>query len=79
MVRFTVHNLGEHTIDNLLVSGPFRSIIMEMADMFLATCTGPAGPDDKDLDYQFAEYIIKMSYGQGRILEWTPNPPEATH
>ncbi len=79
MVRFTVHNLGEHTIDNMLVTGPFRSIVMEMAEMFLAGYTGSTGPGDKDLDYHFAEYIIKMSYGQGRILEYQPNPPEPIH
>ena len=69
MVRFSVHNLGEHTIDNMVVSGPFAAIVMEMAELFLATYTGPA---DGDLDYHFAEYIIKNSYGQGQILEWTP-------
>jgi len=72
MVRFTVHNLGEHTIENMVVSGPFKAIIMEMAEMFLASYMGPA---DGDLDYHFAEYIIKISYGQGRILEWQPTPP----
>ncbi len=79
MVRFTVHNLGEHTIDNMVVTGPFRSIVMEMAEMFLAGYTGSTGPEEKDLDYHFAEYIIKMSYGQGRILEYHPNPPEPIH
>ncbi len=79
MVRFTIQNLGEHTIDNMVVNGPFRAIVMEMAEMFLATCTKSPGPAEKDLDYQFAEYIIKMSYGQGRILEWQPNPPEPIH
>ena len=79
MVRFTVQNLGEHTIDNMVVSGPFRAIVMEMAELFLATCTGPTEPAEKDLDYRFAEYIIQMSYGQGRILEWTANPPEPIH
>ena len=34
---------------------------------------------EADLDYLFAEYIIKMSYGQGQILEWKPNPPGAIH
>ncbi len=79
MVRFTVLNLGEHTIDNMVVSGPFRSIVMEMAEMFLAGYTGSTGTEEKDLDYHFAEYIIKMSYGQGKILEWRPNPPEPIH
>jgi hypothetical protein len=76
MVKFTVHNLGEHTIDNMLVSGPFRAIIMEMTEMFLATYTGPA---DGDLDYHFAEYIIKTSYGQGKILDWQPSPVSSIH
>lgn len=76
MVRFTVHNLGEHTIDNMVVSGPFKAIIMEMVEMFLATYTGPA---DGDLDYYFAEYIIKNSYSQGQILEWKPNPAGEIH
>lgn len=76
MVRFTVNNLGEHTIDNMMVSGPSKAIIMEMAEMFLATYTGPP---EADLDYQFAEYIIKISYGQGQILEWRPNPNSTVH
>ena len=76
MVRFTVNNLGEHTIDNMLVSGPNKAIIMEMAEMFLATYTGPA---EGDLDYYFAEYIIKISYGQGRILDWQPRPSGSIH
>ena len=58
MVKFTVQNLGEHTIDNMVVNGPFQEIIMEMAELFLATYTGPA---EGDLDYHFAEYIIKQS------------------
>ncbi len=70
MVRFTVHNLGEHTIDNMVISGPFKAIIMEMVEMFLASYTGPV---EGDLDYHFAEYIIKNSYDQGQILEWKPN------
>ena len=73
MVRFTVHNLGEHTIDNMVVSGPFRDIIMEMAEMFLVTYTGPP---DGDMDYLFAEYTINLSHGQGKILEYHPNPPQ---
>lgn len=76
MVRFIVHNLGEHTIDNMLVSGPNRQVIMAMVEMFLATYTGPA---DGDLDYSFAEYIINLSYGQGRIVEWQPAPPSEIH
>ncbi|MGB3211170.1 MAG: hypothetical protein WBB19_10735 [Desulforhopalus sp.] len=76
MVRFTVHNLGEHTIDNLEVRGPFREIVGEMIEMFLATYAGPA---DGDLDYHFAEYIIRNSYGQGGILEWKPTPPAELH
>ena len=76
MVRFIVHNLGEHTIDNLVVTGPSKDIIMTMAEMFLASYTGPP---DSDLDYHFAEYIIKFSYGQGSILEWLPNAPPEVH
>jgi hypothetical protein len=76
MVRFTVHNLGEHTIDNMVVSGPFKEIVTEMAGMFLA---GYTGPPDGDLDYPFAEYIIKISHGQGQILEWKPNPAPEVH
>ena len=76
MVKFTVHTLGEHVIENMLVTGPNRAIIMTMADMFLATYSGPP---DGDLDYAFAEYIIGMSMGQGRILEWTPSPPQEIH
>lgn len=76
MVRFVVHNLGEHTIDSLVVDGPAKKVIMAMADMFLATYTGPT---DVDLDYQFAQYIIELSYGQGRILEYSPPPPAEIH
>ncbi len=76
MVKFTVHNLGEHTIDNMVVSGPFKAIIMEMAELFLAAYTGPA---DGDLDYHFAEYIIQTSYGQGQILDWQPSSPGSIH
>lgn len=76
MVRFTVHNLGEHIIDNMVVSGPFKEIVMQMAEMFLA---GYTGPPEEDLDYHFAEYIISTSYGQGKILEWRPNPPSKIH
>jgi len=76
MVRFTVHTLGEHVIDNMVVSGPCRDIIMTMAEMFLATYSGPA---NGDLDYSFAEYIIALSMGQGRILDWQPSPPEIIH
>lgn len=76
MVKFTVHNLGEHTIDNMIVSGPFKEIVMQMAEMFLA---GYQGPADGDLDYYFAEYIIKLSGGQGQILTHRPNAPEKIH
>ena len=76
MVRFTVQNLGEHTIKDMVVSGPCKAIIMEMAEMFLATYTGPP---EGDLDYHFAEYIIKQSYGQGQIIAWKPNPPGKIH
>jgi hypothetical protein len=76
MVRFTVHTLGEHVIDNMVVTGPCRDIIMTMAEMFLATYSGPP---DGDLDYAFAEYIIKLSMGQGRILDRQSSPPLAIH
>jgi hypothetical protein len=72
MVRFTVHTLGEHSIDNLIVTGPCRDIIAAMVEMFLATYNGPP---DGDLDYAFAEYFIALSMGQGKILEWRPSPP----
>jgi len=73
MVKFTVHTLGEHVVDNLVVTGPCRDIIMTMVDLFLASYTGPP---NGDLDYAFAEYVIAMSMGQGRILEWEPAPPQ---
>lgn len=76
MVRFTVHNLGEHTIENMVVSGPFKEIVMTMADLFLATYTGPPAGD---LDFHFAQHVISMSQGQGKILEHTPAPPEGIH
>ncbi len=76
MVRFSVHNLGEHTIDNMVVSGPFKAIIAEMREMFLA---GYTGSPREDLDYHFARYVIENSYGQGTILEWVPNPPGQIH
>jgi hypothetical protein len=76
MVRFTVHTLGEHVIDNMTVTGPCRDIIMTMAEMFLATYNGPP---DGDLDYAFAEYIIAMSMGQGQILDRQSSPPSAIH
>lgn len=72
MVRFTVHTLGEHVIDNMLVTGPCRDIIMTMVDMFIAAYDGPP---DGDLDYAFAEYIISFAMGQGKILEWQPSAP----
>jgi len=73
MVRFTVNTLGEHTIDNMVVTGPCRDIIVTMAELFLASYTGPP---DGDLDYAFAEYIIGMSMGQGQILQWDPPPSQ---
>lgn len=76
MVRFTVHTLGEHVIDNMVVTGPCRDIIMTMAELFLAAYQGPS---DGDLDYAFAEYIIAMSMGQGKILEWLPSAPPIIH
>ncbi len=76
MVKLTVHTLGEHTIDNLIVTGPASALLMEMLDLFLASYTGPP---DGDLDYNFAEYIINFSHGQGEILEWEPNIPKNIH
>ena len=76
MVRFTVHTLGEHVIDNMVVTGPCRDIIMTMAEMFLATYSGPS---NGDLDYAFAEYIINLSMGQGKILDRQPSPPAIIH
>jgi hypothetical protein len=76
MVKFTVHTLGEHVIDNMVVTGPCRDIIMSMAEMFLAMYTGPP---NGDLDYAFAEYIIGVSMGQGRILDRQPSLPQKIH
>ncbi|OGR19792.1 MAG: hypothetical protein A2X81_02080 [Desulfobacterales bacterium GWB2_56_26] len=76
MVRFTVHTLGEHVIDNMVVTGPCRDIIMTMIEMFLAVYNGPP---DGDLDYAFAEYIISFSMGQGKILDYKPSPPGEIH
>lgn len=76
MVRFTVHSLGEHTIENLVVSGPSKDIISEMINMFLASYNGPP---DEDLDYHFVQYVINLSHGQGQILEWTKPPPSKIH
>jgi hypothetical protein len=76
MVRFTVHNLGEHTINNMIVTGPFKDIIMQMIEMFLVSYTGPP---EGDLDYHFVEYFINFSQGQGKILEWQPAPPSEIH
>lgn len=72
MVKFTVHHLGEHSVANMIVTGPFRDIILTMADLFLATYTG----DWEERDYHFALYVISMSQGNGSILEQTPAPPE---
>ena len=76
MVKFTVHALGEHVIENMFITGPYRDIIMTMAEMFLATYS--VSPDG-DLDYAFAEYIIGVSMGQGRILDWQPTLPQEIH
>ena len=76
MVRFTVHNLGEHTVDNMVVSGPFKEIIMQMIEMFLASYTGPP---EGDLDYAFVEYFISFSQGNGKILEYQQPPPAEIH
>ncbi len=72
MVRFTVLNLGEHTVENMVVSGPFKDVVLAMAEMFAATYIGPP----EEMDYQFAKYVITMSHGNGKILEHTPAPPE---
>ena len=72
MVKFTVLHLGEHTVENMIVSGPFKDIVLTMADLFLATYTGNA----KDMDYHFAQHVISMSQGNGKILEQTEAPPE---
>ena len=76
MVKFTVHTLGEHVIENMFITGPYRDIIMTMAEMFLAAYNGPP---DGDLDYAFAEHIIALSMGQGKILDWQPAPPSKIH
>lgn len=76
MVRFTVLNLGEHTIDNMQVSGPFREIVMEMAKTFVA---GFQRTPEADIDLDFAQYVIQMSGGQGQILEHRPNAPGSVH
>ena len=74
MVKFTVHHLGEHTVENMIVSGPFKEIVLTMADLFLATYT----EDPKDMDYHFALYVISMSQGNGEILELSEAPPEGS-
>lgn len=76
MVRFTVHNLGEHTVENLVVTGPFKEVVMAMVDMFLATYSGPP---EGDLDFHFAQHVITMAHGQGKILEHTPPPSKTIH
>ena len=72
MIKFTVHHLGEHSVENMIVSGPFKDIILTMADLFLAGYQG----DSKDMDYQFAVHVISMSQGNGAIIEQTEAPPE---
>jgi hypothetical protein len=57
----------------MVVTGPYRDIIMTMAEVFLATYSSPL---NGDLDYAFAEYIIGVSIGQGRILDWQPSLPQ---
>lgn len=71
MVRFTVHSLGEHQIKEMMITGPFKDIVMSMAELFLATY---GGDPSKDLDLELAKHIIAMSGGQGEILEYTPEP-----
>lgn len=72
MVKFTVHHLGEHTVENMIVTGPFKEIILTMADLFLATYTG----DPKEMDYHFVLHVISMSQGNGKILKQTEAPQE---
>ncbi|TKB06190.1 hypothetical protein [Desulforhopalus sp. IMCC35007] len=72
MIRFTIHQLGEHTVENMIVQGPFKDIILTMADLFLVSYTGPP----EDMDYHFTLHVISMSQGNGRILEMTPAPPD---
>ena len=74
MVKFTVHHLGEHTVENMIVTGPCRDIILTMADLFLATYAG----EREERDYHFALHVISMSLGNGSILEQTPPPPEGS-
>jgi len=76
MVKFTVHSLGEHVVDNLQVYGPAKDVIGAMLDLFLATYHGPA---DGDLDFEFVQYVIRISSGQGTILEYTPPGPPEVH
>ena len=71
MVGFFVHSLGEHCISNMDVSGPCREIVIAMRELFLATYSGPP---EADLDLALAQHIIAQAYGQGRILEYTPEP-----
>jgi len=75
MVRFTVHHLGEHVIENMTVTGPCSDIILQMANIFLAGYNGP----EEEMDYHFAKYIISFSHGQGEILEYRPSPPATRH
>jgi hypothetical protein len=49
---------------------------MSMAEMFLVTYNGLP---DCDLDCAFAEYVIGISMGQGRILDRQPSLPEKIH
>lgn len=49
MVKFNVHTFGEHVIDNMVVTGPYRDIIMTMAEMFLATYAGLGSPIKRPL------------------------------
>jgi len=76
VVRFKILHLGEHTIDNMIITGPSKDIIEEMMELFLASYTGPP---DGDLDYMFARYIIDFSQGQGEILEWERQAPGIIH
>ncbi len=67
----SLHYIRVMGIKDSGLKGPFKEIVTEMAGMFLA---GYTGPPDGDLDHPFAEYIIKISHGQGQILEWAKQP-----
>ncbi|PHR26720.1 MAG: hypothetical protein COA36_11275 [Desulfotalea sp.] len=72
MVKFTILHLGKHSVENMVVTGPCKEIILTMADLFLATYTGV--PQERD--YHFALYVIEMSQGNGEIHQQTKAPLE---